>query len=192
LVARRLTLGELGDLVGKHGGFEGAIAARPDLEDTLRAAEASCQAATRAIERMHMPAIATGDMPLLFSTVEEHAAADVPILPDTALTADAIVEAFERISKDAVPPPTPGQKSRWHPVTLKTITQRLAAGESARSIGPGVGIRHQRISELHARGDTYWDTEKRELVLPAGTTKDSRTGFYVLPPAPPKRRRVRK
>jgi hypothetical protein len=160
-LARRLTLGELSDLVDEHDGVDGAIAARPDLADMLRAIE-------KAGRSVSLFPKTTPTQPL-------------PLRGQTPLSAEAIVEAFKRSSGENTQPSSPGQKSRWHPATLETITKRLAAGDSARAIGPDVDIRHQRISELRARGDTYWDTEKRKLVTPEGTTRDAR-GFYVLPP----------
>jgi hypothetical protein len=86
-----------------------------------------------------------------------------------------------------------GAKSRWHPPTLRTITQRLAAGESARSIArdPAIDVSHQRISELRKRGDTYWDNKERKLVTPEGTTTDT-NGYYVLPQLSGRQSRVRR
>jgi hypothetical protein len=73
----------------------------------------------------------------------------------------------------------PGPKSRWRSVVLESVTKRIAAGESLRSIERDTGVRHQRLSELRARG-IYWDADERRLRTPPGTTRQG--GWVIVPP----------
>jgi hypothetical protein len=76
---------------------------------------------------------------------------------------------------------TPGAKSRWRRADLETIFAKQP-GTSARKLAASGDlvepIRHQRISELRARGDIGVD-KKGRLVLPTGTTGEG--GWIILP-----------
>jgi hypothetical protein len=76
---------------------------------------------------------------------------------------------------------TPGVKSRWRRADLETIFEKqpdTSARKLAESGDLVESIRHQRISELRARGDIGVD-EKGRLKLPSGTTADG--GWIILP-----------
>jgi hypothetical protein len=93
-------------------------------------------------------------------------------------------EQVPPLPEDADDEPAPkrsGAKSRWRRADLETIFVKQPNTSARELAGSGdliEPIRHQRISELRARGDVGVDASGR-LALPPGTTGEG--GWVILP-----------